>query len=419
MKTLRSRFIRMLRWSEKYTKTDMRYLAGATWWLGGMNAFGSLAGLALTFGLATFLTPEAFGTYKYILSLFGIVIAVSLGGMNTAVTRAVARGYEGEVRAGFHTSLRWSGPMVLLAVGIALYHFYTGATDIGIALLIIAIAAPLSQNANIFTALLLGRQDFRRLAFTSAVTTFIPAAAALIAAFISRDALITTASYLLGLGITTSILYIVTLRRARPGNVRDPETIGYGKHLSLMGVLGNVSLQADRILVFHFLGAVQLAVYSLALAVPQQLRVGSKILASAALPKLSAGAAEPIRASLPRKSLVVLVVSVLLTSLYLVLAAPFFRLFFPEYIAAIPYSQLFALVILFFPASLYQQFLTARMEKRRLYILQTIVPAIKIALLFLLIPWFGLYGAVWSILGMEVFRLLLVLYFVHGPQRAA
>lgn len=417
MAALKSIFLLFLRFTERYTRTDMRYLASAAWWMGATNVFAGVLGLLLTLVLASVLTKEGFGTYKFVLSLFGIVTAFSLTGINTAVTQAVARGFEGAVRSGYRTGMRWSAPMVGVALLISGYYFLNGNILLGSALLAVAVAAPFIQNGNVFNAFLLGRQDFRTLAVIGGIFAGVPAVVTASTVLVFPDPLAALVSYLASSACTTLGLYYYILARYKPNDREDSATLGYGKHLSLMGILGAVSLQADRVLIFHGLGAAPLAVYALALAIPQQLRVGSKILGAAALPKLSIGDVESIRASLPRKALVVFCVSVFIAGAYMLAADPFFRIFFPEYLEAIPYSRMFALVILFFPATLYQQFLTARMEQKSLYFLQTSVPLVKIALLLVLIPLYGLYGALFSILGMEAFRLLLVVYLVHGRTK--
>jgi hypothetical protein len=98
-KRLHSILVRFLRWSERYTKTDMVYLANVGWWTNLTLILTSFGGLLISIVFANFLSPQTYGVYQYLLALSGLVAAISLSGMNTAVTQAAARGYEGVLRA--------------------------------------------------------------------------------------------------------------------------------------------------------------------------------------------------------------------------------------------------------------------------------------------------------------------------------
>ena len=105
---LQHKIYKALKWSEKYTKTDMVYLAKGGSWLVGGQVINTIAVLALAIGIANFLPKEIYGNYKYVLSLIAIIGAFSLTGMATAVTQAVAKGFEGNLKYGLKISLKWS-----------------------------------------------------------------------------------------------------------------------------------------------------------------------------------------------------------------------------------------------------------------------------------------------------------------------
>ena len=85
---------KILRRSQKYTGTDNVYLAKSGFWL----TLGQFFSLVVTFlsavAFANLLDPTTYGNYKYVLSLLGILAVFCLDGMRTAVTQAVARGFE-------------------------------------------------------------------------------------------------------------------------------------------------------------------------------------------------------------------------------------------------------------------------------------------------------------------------------------
>ncbi|MGH7174938.1 MAG: hypothetical protein ACREGR_01095, partial [Minisyncoccia bacterium] len=97
MDRLRGDAVRFLRWSEKYTKTDMVYLAGAGFWSNLNFVIVSVFALLLSIAFANFLPKDVFGLYQYLLSLSALLTAITLASMNFAVSQSVARGFEGDL----------------------------------------------------------------------------------------------------------------------------------------------------------------------------------------------------------------------------------------------------------------------------------------------------------------------------------
>src|SRR3989338_5672754 len=98
LRRTQDKIIQILRWSEKYTKTDMVYLASGHFWfaIGHGAAIGS--GFLLTLGFANLLSPTEYGVYKYILAGAGLISTFTLGGIVQAIQRALARGYTNVIR---------------------------------------------------------------------------------------------------------------------------------------------------------------------------------------------------------------------------------------------------------------------------------------------------------------------------------
>jgi O-antigen/teichoic acid export membrane protein len=417
VKRLKEKLVGFLRWSERYTRTDMVYLAHGGFWITVGRMVGAGSGFLLTLLLANTISKEALGTYKFVQSLAGIVTAFSLSGMGTAVTQAVAQGRDSALLSGFKTFMRWSVLMTVIAWGAAVYYFLQGNVILGWSLLIVGVALPLSQGGGFYDAFLLGKKDFRKETIFGLWVTVIPMLATGITALFTEVTPFLVLSFFGGSAIVAMVLFSRIKKQYHLVGSDHLETLSYGKHLSVINILGMISTQMDRLLVFHFLGALQMALYSVALAVPQQLRFGSKLLAQMSLPKFSGTDPGAIYKTLPRKALLVFFVSVGIVLFYVLVAPLFFKVFFPQYMDAVRYSQIFSLVILFFPATLFQQFFVGQMKQKILYALQTAVPLIKIILLFILVPLYGILGALYAIFGMELFRLVAVLIIFNVLAR--
>ena len=105
--SIQSRLYRILRISEKYTKTDMVYLAsGGSWILIG-TFISSLSSLLLVIAFGNLFPPEKYGVYQYVFSIASILATPTLTGMNTALIQSVTNGFDGSIIKGLSTKIRF------------------------------------------------------------------------------------------------------------------------------------------------------------------------------------------------------------------------------------------------------------------------------------------------------------------------
>lgn len=207
------------------------------------------------------------------------------------------------------------------------------------------------------------------------------------------------------------LLYITTIKKYKLQKEDVPETISYGKHLSLMSILNNFAAQLDKILLFHYVGPVQLAAYSFATAPPREISSFNSILQTLLLPKVSSRSVEELKKTLPRKVGIVFLVSLFIFFAYVISAPYIFAIAFPAYTDVVFLSQIFALNILFFPGVLFVQTLIGHMQKKKLYIINTVIPSLKIILFFVLLPLYGVWGAVSALLLARTVQFIMLFYF--------
>lgn len=92
------------------------------------------------------------------------------------------------------------------------------------------------------------------------------------------------------------------------------------------------------------------------------------------------------------------------------MVAPFlYQIFFPKYLAAVSYSRLFALSIIPLCFSFGAVF-RAKMMIKQIYQMKIIASLVRASLFLILIPLYGIWGAVIAILGARTFNALLALY---------
>lgn len=395
MNTARNRAYRLLRWSERYVKTDMVYLIKGSFWLSIGQVVAALSSFVLAVALANFLPQNVYGLYKYVLSAAGIVWAFSLTGLSAAIIRDVARGKEGALQQGFKTNLKWSIPIVVISFSGAAYYWWNNNTTLALAFLIIGLFSPILNSANLYGAFLNGKQQFKENTILWSLGTIITTATIIGTAFYTDSPAILILSYFLSNTITNALVYVYVIRIHKPNETTSKETISYGKHLSFINILGGIATQIDKILIFHFLGAVELAVYSFATAVPEQIKGLFKNVAKLAFPKFSQRSLADIQSGgLRKKMLYFGILTAIAAIFYIALAPLMYKIFFPQYLESIFYSQIFAISILAVTSNIPVTILQSQAIKSKLYKHSILVNSFQIITNLLFISLFGIMGAV-------------------------
>ncbi len=408
--SLRDALHKSLKWSETYTKTDMLYMAQGGFWLTLAKGVGMFSSLLLAIAMANLIPPEVFGTYKFVLSAAGIIGAFSLAATGTAIIQAVARGYEGALRSGIVSYLTWSVGMVFISCAAALYYLLNDNNTLALSFLLVAVCNPILIGFSFFSQFISGKKDFRTQSLFDSIADFIPTLILVAALFFTENPVLIIFVYFVAGTTINLVLHYATIRKYRPNVAIDPETIPYAKHLSLMAIMGKIGENIDKILVFHYLGAVPLAIYAFAQTPVAQLKLLNDIPVKLALPKLSERNFLELKKSLPRKIFLLVGIMIVLVAAYILVAPLLFKLLFPKYVGAVIYTQILALSLILAPGSIFSDALTAHMKKKELYIAQTILPITKIGLFLLLLPPFGIWGAVWATLISQCITFMLFAY---------
>lgn len=400
MTDLTHRFTRLLRASERYTKTDMVYLTKNGFWLtvGQFAASGGALILAVLF--ANLLTKDTYGTYKYVLSIVSLISISTLAGINTSLGQGVARGSEGSFLKSLRVKMTWGILGLGAAVIVAGYYFLAHNATLAWALLLAAPFVPLMDPLSLHNTYLQGKKLFRQSIVYFTASQIFATLAIAAAVFFTRDLYVILAAYFLSWTLARYFFHLRTLKHFPPNDVHDESIILYGKHLTLIGVLTNVAAYADDLFIFHFLGAAPVAVYNLAASPIEQIRALSKNLPTLAIPSLTTRSMAEINLLLYRRLAYLFFLGLGIAIAYAAAAPYLFTLVFPKYHDAIFISQLFAgTLALRLPGI----FLGAVTQSK----INLIPPswlywgsapqAVLIASLVVLIPWWGLVGVLVSV----------------------
>lgn len=405
----------LLLWSEKYTKTDMISLAKVGFWLNAGHFMSALSGVLLAVAFANLLSQEVYGIYTTVLSLCSIIAIPTLFSMGTAVTRSVAQGCHGTVMKAFHVKLRWGVFGALASVGLAMYYLIQGNVQLTFAFLIVAPCIPFMYSASLYDAFFLGKQKYKTSSQLTMILSIVNLVTMTSVLFLSDSLFVLLVAYF---GLNTALqglffwFVMQKIKRADQTLQCVEEAISFGKHLSLIGVMGVIAKYIDKVLIWHFLGPVQVAIYTFATVPVTHVSQLFQPLGTLALSKFSQREKDVLKSAIPKKIGKLFLFSIPVTLAYIVFIPTVFRLGFPQYTDSIFFSQVFALSLLFQGNRMFAPYFNSRAQKKELYKTNIIIPTIKIGFTIVLLPIYGIMGVIIAFLGTQVFSLIFQLYLL-------
>jgi len=406
---LNERIIKILTFLEKYTKTDMVYFAkGSFWWILGKGLY-FLITLGVLAVFARFLPKEIYGAYRYLLSMTAILSIFALPGMDTALIRAVAKGYEKTILLTAKTKFKWALIGSSISFAIALWYFFHQNLGLALSLFIVGLFLPLINTFQSFVSFWHGKKRFDIQSKYLIFSTLLASIFLVSAVLLTNNLVLIVLSYFLSFAFFRGLFFFLTLKKIK-NQEKDEEIISFGKHLTLIQSATLFSNQIDKIIVWQILGPVAVAIYSFA-QLPI-LRIKELVpIAPLALPKLSQRNIEEIKKSLFEKFLRLFLVAIPATFLFILLIPYLYRFFFPNYLESIIYAQILAIGLITTPFTLISALFVAHKKTKELYLIHFLPPFLKILLFGILIPFFGIWGIVFAVLIAQFFNSSLLFYF--------
>lgn len=395
--------------AEKLLATDIRYLLKGSFWLSGGQGISTAISLLMAIAFANLVNPTDYGSYKYLLSCAGLLSLFTLPGLNTAINQAVAKGKDGDFWKAFYYRLAGGGATTVIGFCFAIYYFLEQDFNLALGFFLIGLISPIMESASIYNAVLSGRKLFAQATIYNFFSQAISSIVILSTILITDSAWIILASYLTSYTFFNILFTFIIGKKGNLNATGEPHTIGFGIRYSFINILSGIASYIDSIILWHFLGPIQVATYAFAQAATNPAKGLLKSILNLALPKFATRDLAEIKKNLPKKmwqafALIIGPVIALIFILPLV-----FKLLFPAYIAAIPYAQVLALTLIMFPEKLMGILFIAKLKEKQLYTLNTVNSVVKIILVIILIPLYGIWGAVWAVVLQQIFASLLSL----------
>lgn len=404
---MRHSLLKILDRSEKYIKTDIRYLAKSGFWSIGNYLVTIGFGFLITVILANYVPKDILGTYQFILAIASILAVCTLSGMNTAIVRAVAQGKDGVYGFGVWMKFKWSLIILLISSVISIYYFIQDDITLAMAFLIVGVTTPFIESFKLYEEYLRGKEAFKETVTLGFWRKPIPLLAVGIAALLTDDLLVLISAYFISHAISYGVVFLQVHRVFTPGYEADAEALKLGKHMSILTIASQLSTNLDKIFIWHFLGPIAVASFAIAQITSRYAGGVFTTIGSVALPKISRQDFRTLQKTLPRKVWLFSLIMTVIALVYCALIPFVFRMIFPEYPESILTAQLLSVLFVFAPSKVFSQALVAHNFLKAQYVITLTSPIAFGLLLWFFTPSYGVFGAAIAVVAVSMMTAIL------------
>jgi O-antigen/teichoic acid export membrane protein len=338
-----------------------------------------------------------FQQYQIFIIIIGFFYFNGLGG---GVAQSVARGFLGT----FFVARKLSFQLSLIAsfIALALFYFYDDYIYIVISLLF-----PFAYGLNLWAKYYEGLNNIKLVAIGSNVISFL--LLSLISLLYYLDIMeigLLVASYLLSKALVNLYFYF-HIKKITKIEV-EKSSIKYGIKISFLAYYNVVANNIDKFIIMAFLEPIDLAIYVMADKFPE---ASKSIIQGISVPLMSQfSKLDGLSKSLRNKIQVldiILIILILLGTILLPFLIDF--AFGKKYIDSVYYSQILMLSIIFtVPATINFTFIRSKLDASLFKKIQIRMSLVRVIGAVILIPLYGLNGAVMSTIIYRVLMLFIV-----------
>lgn len=393
---------------------DLKYFLKGGFWLSLEQFISLLRSLCVSIIVTNFLTKSEFGKFTFFLSMMEIVSVFSLYGINQSIIQSCSRGFDGSYILGLKTKLRFSLLGSLFLFLTAIYFFVVNEAMASVAI-IISLLFPLYSLSGLYRSYFLATTKFASITQVNFVFSSLYILTIFLVSFFYKESNVlilinVLANSLLG-------VYAIYLTRKLRNDETDTNTVNYGKSLTISGIFNKVADHADSIILAGLLGFVDLAIYNVAVLLPNIIKNALEPINNTFLPKLSNQTFSAKNKNLLWKHVLkMLVPTVILITAFLVFLPFLLSWFFPDYKdSSLKYSLIYTLSFITLPISILKSHFIAAKKTTEIYIIRGAYAATILLILPPMIYYFGIWGAIW---GRFISRALVFLVIAIAFERS-
>jgi O-antigen/teichoic acid export membrane protein len=354
-------------------------------------------GLASTMVWTRFVSKDTYGQYQLVFALITMVASLSLNGLTESASLSAAKSLDGNLGPIVKLKLKTDSLGSLILLGAALFYGRTRPI-LGFGLVIAAVLYPFLFLQNIWICWLSAKEHLKRLALLQVLEPVISLLVLGVLVFALRAGLL---SFLAAMLLETALFNLFVIRSlfgSRRNENHDSSVVHYGLQMSWIGWLGSLGA-TDKLIIDHYLSPAIVATYGIVLYFPSQMRLlfvtFSRLLSKGIYgADTVTGAWEYLKPKLFPIQMIFLSIGVMGFFLFPVLIP---ALFSERYRDAVPYARWLWLWWGFTgPLGFIGVTLLAQRKRKAMLIHSIGYPLLLCTASLLMIPRYGLWGAVVS-----------------------
>jgi len=405
----------ILGYISKTFNTDAKYFVSGGFWLTSIQIVSVIGALITSVVIANHLDEANYGIYRYIIVIGILLSSISLSGIGQSVFQTASLKHIGFYPVAIKKSLIFGLGITFSALVGSLYYYYAGNYTLALGCLFIAFFQPiLNTYLNIFS-FLQGRRRFPELTLLQLIKTVFTTSCLLITLYLTEEIYLLIFVYLFSNTLSNYLIHLLY----KPAFQKLDFAVfdkyyTYAKSISKQNIIANVANKIDSVIVFQQLGAYDLAIYTIANLLPDQVKASFKNILTLLIPKY----AKYENINLLKRNVLLRSAQVffvfLIVSIFYILISPFiYELLFPKYQNSIFLSQLIALS---FPAMIVlvpQSALQGQTEGKKLSKINNYTSVLMIIITLILTLTHGLIGAIIARICSRYVSLFLTYYIFY------
>jgi len=392
MKRIKDKVYDIAKYYSPKVGLDLPYFIKGGFWLSVGQFFSLLKAFILSLLFANFLPKEIFGQYTFVMSILGVIAIFSLPGMVSAIIHAVARGKEGTYFKALKLVFKWSWLGSLSLVIVALYGKLVGREYGSLIFLILASIYPFYAISIHYIDFFNGKKMFDLQVKLSSIFSIISMIFIALTIFLTGSVFwIVLVTVLIQIFIQ-GYFSLILVKKYMENKKVSKQDLDFGKKTSFSLALYTIAEKIDNLILTFFLGFENLAIYTIVILLPNQLKTLSKTFTPLLLPKLA-------KQNVNKKQIMshfwkLLLVCIGLIILYTLFAPFIFKWFYPKYSNFVLLSIIFNFSFIVFSSIIFQNYLIKLRRTKELNKIFNLSSIYLILGSFILIYFFGLIGAV-------------------------
>ncbi len=406
LKNLQSKIYKL---SETYWKKwwlDLPYFLKNWFWLYLSQFAVIFKFFTLSILLTRFLTQEQFGQWSFIMWVIWIFAISWLPWLSSSIIQWIVKKQEGTYKQAIKLAIKYSLLWSLWLIIASLYAYVYWREYASFIFLFIWLLFPFYTTSTYFIFYFNWKELFNKKAKYESFFHLFQLTITWLSIYITKDLTISIISFMLSnIIIWWYYSYYLIPKHYLKNNISNNELINFWKKISFGQIPLIIANHFDKIIIWTYLSFEELAIYTIATLLPDQVKNITGPISQMFLPKLTKQntTKKDIYKHLPK----FFFITFILIITYIILAPFIFKLFYPWYLeSALLYSQIFMLSFIAFPSSLIITYLNSKRKTTFINIFNTILP---ILLVILPLIWILLFWIVWAIIWRITTRIIWLL----------